>query len=113
MENKINFEFKRHYIIVKFYGEIDCLNAPYYRHQLNHLFEENNGDVIFDFSNITFIDSSGIGLILGRYNQLRFDNRQLKLTGLNQVSYKLFELSGLFKIMPYFKTIDEALKREE
>ena len=60
MENKMNFEFRRNYIVVKFYGEIDCVNAPYYRHQLNSLFEENihtywfnshydsNGDVSYE-----------------------------------------------------------------
>lgn len=113
MENKMKYELKHDYIIVRFCGEMDCVNAPYYRHQLNTIFEENSGNVIFDFSNITFIDSSGIGLVLGRYNQLRFDNRQLILTGLNKVSYNLFELTGLFQIMPYYQTIEEAIKREE
>lgn len=113
MENKMNFEFRRNYIVVKFYGEIDCVNAPYYRHQLNSLFEENDGGVIFDFENVTFIDSSGIGLVLGRYNQLNFEHRKLIITGLNKTSYKLFELSGLFQILPYYKTIEEAIKREE
>lgn len=113
MENKMNFEFRKNDIIVKFYGEVDCLNVVYYRHQLNQLFEKYDENVIFDFSNMTFIDSSGIGLVLGRYNQLKFDGRYLKLVGLNHVSYKLFELSGLFQIMPYFKTIDEAIEEKE
>lgn len=110
MENRMKIEFRGKYVIVRFCGEIDCLNAPYYRHQLNHLFEKNEGDVIFDFLEVTFIDSSGIGLILGRYNQLKFDQRKLVLTGLNKVSYKLFELSGLFDLMSYFKTIEDALR---
>lgn len=110
MENKMNYEINNHHIIVKFYGEIDCVNAPYYRHQLNRLFEENEENVIFDFSNTSFIDSSGIGLVIGRYNQLKFDNRTLALTGLNKVSYHLFELTGLFQIMPYYQTIEDAQK---
>lgn len=113
MENKMNFEVKRNFIVVRFQGELDCVNAPYYRHQLTQLFESYNENVIFDFSNITFIDSSGIGLVLGRYNQLRFDNRKLVLTGLNKLSYKLFELTGLFQIMPYYQSVEEAMKREE
>ena len=112
MENKMIFEFKRNYIVVKFYGEIDCVNAPYYRHQLNSLFEENDGEVIFDFSNTSFIDSSGIGLVLGRYNQLKFDHRRLIVTGLNKTGFKLFELSGLFQILPYYRTIEEAIRGE-
>lgn len=110
MDNRMKFEFRHKYVIVRFCGEIDCLNAPYYRHQLSHLFEKYDGNVIFDFSEISFIDSSGIGLILGRYNQLKFDHRKLILTGLNKVTYKLFELSGLIDLMPYFDSIEDALR---
>lgn len=112
MENKMNYRTEANHIIVEFYGEIDCVNAPYYRHQLNRVFEENNGDVIFDFSNTSFLDSSGIGLVIGRFNQLNFDKRKLILTGLNNVSYHLFDLSGLFQLMSYYKTLDDALKEE-
>ena len=54
MENKMIYKIKRNCIVVSFYGEIDCVNAPYYRHQLNRIFEENQGNVIFDFSNTSF-----------------------------------------------------------
>ena len=69
--------------------------------------EKTKEDVVFDFSETTFIDSSGIGLVLGRYNQLKFEHRTLILTGLNQVAYRLFELTGLFQIMPYYTSLDD------
>lgn len=103
----MNYEKTGHFIVVYFYGEIDCVNAPYYRQRLVELLEETKEDVVFNFENTSLIDSSGIGLVLGRYNQLKFDHRTLILTGLNQVAYRLFELTGLFQIMPYFESIDE------
>ena len=109
MENSMNIEITDQLIIVHIQGEIDCVNAPVYRQQLSDLLEETNEDVVFDFKGTSFIDSSGIGLVLGRYNQLKFDHRTLILTGLNQVAYRLFELTGLFQIMPYYETI-ESLK---
>ena len=109
MENSMNIEITDQLIIVHFQGEIDCVNAPVYRQQLSDLLEETNEDVVFDFKGTSLIDSSGIGLVLGRYNQLKFDHRTLILTGLNQVAYRLFELTGLFQIMPYYETI-ESLK---
>ena len=48
--------------------------------------------------------------MIGRYNQLNFEHRNLVLTGLNKVSYHLFELTGLFKIMSYYQSIDDAFK---
>ena len=83
--------------------------APVYRGQLSDLIDETQEDLVFDFQNTSFIDSSGIGLVLGRYNQLKFEHRTLILTGLNQVAYRLFELTGLFQIMPYYESI-ESLK---
>lgn len=77
-----------------------------YRQQLSDLLEETDEDVVFDFQETSFIDSSGIGLVLGRYNQLKFEHRTLILTGLNQVAYRLFELTGLFQIMPYYESLD-------
>lgn len=107
MENSMQIEKLNHLIIVHFYGEIDCVQAPLYRKQLDDLLEETKEDMVFDFNNTSFIDSSGIGLVLGRYNQLKFEHRTLILTGLNQVAYRLFELTGLFQIMPYYESIDK------
>lgn len=106
MENKIYIENRDDFIVVHFYGEIDCINTPMYRMELTELIENSEGDIVFDFQGTSFIDSSGIGLVLGRYNQLKFDDRKLILTGLNQVAYRLFELTGLFQIMPYYKEIE-------
>ncbi len=106
MENYMNYEVDNQFIIVRFYGEIDCANAPTYRQELSSLLDETTQDVVFDFNATSFIDSSGIGLVLGRYNQLKFDHRTLILTGLNQVAYRLFELTGLFQIMPYYESIE-------
>lgn len=107
VENSMNYEKSGHLVIVYFHGEIDCVNAPVYRQELVSLLDETDEDVVFNFKDTSFIDSSGIGLVLGRYNQLKFDHRTLILTGLNQVAYRLFELTGLFQIMPYYESIDE------
>ncbi|MCD8029155.1 MAG: STAS domain-containing protein [Erysipelotrichaceae bacterium] len=103
----MDIEIDDYYMIVSFYGNIDSSHVESYRKQLDELIENSHNDMIFDFTDVTMIDSSGIGLILGRYNQLKNDNRTLIITGLNSVAYRLFELTGLFKIMPYFRSLDD------
>lgn len=105
--NSMKYNENKYYIVVEFYGEIDSSNAPQYRRELNMVLEENTKDVVFDFKHLTFMDSSGIGLVLGRYNQLKFDHRTLMIVGLNPVAYRLFELTGLFQIMPYYQSIED------
>ena len=107
MENHIIYAKEDAFIVVFFYGEINSFNAPDYRKELNSLIENSQKDIVFDFKNTTFIDSSGIGLVLGRYNQLKSSHRTLILSGLSSTCFRLFELTGLFLIMPYFKSIED------
>ena len=100
MENKMEHEIENGQLIISFYGEIDGYNVAYYRNKLNVLLAINDDDVIFDFKHTTFIDSAGVGLVLGRYQQLSKEGRKLSNT-----AYKVFELSGLFEIIEYLKEV--------
>ena len=107
MENKIEYKILDDKIIVYFYGELTCSNVVKYRSLLNSILDKGNGSVYFDFSHTSFIDSSGIGLVLGRYNQLVNDHRKLFLANLTKTSYKVFELSGMFELMDYVEGVKE------
>lgn len=106
MENRMEHSYIDGNLIVKFYGEIDSTNAPKYRVTLDSLLEKNEGDVVFNFKHVSFIDSSGIGLVLGRYNQLLKEDRKLIISSLNATAYKVFELTGIFKIMEYKEEVE-------
>lgn len=55
--------------------------------------------IIFDFSDTTFMDSSGIGVILGRCKNLHFSGGEIKAIHLNPRIQKIFQVSGLFRII--------------
>ena len=59
--------------------------------------------VIFDFSNVSFMDSAGIGMLLGRYKVIRMLGGNLELTNVNKQIEKIFEISGILKIIPLIK----------
>lgn len=103
MENKMEHQLVKKSLVVDFYGEVDSSNAPKYRQEIDALLIKSEGDVLFRFTHATFIDSSGIGLVLGRYNQLKLEGRKLKIANLNNTAYKVFELTGIFNIMEYIK----------
>jgi len=103
MENKMQYQLLHDTLVVDFYGEVDSSNAPKYRQELDSLIAQSQGEVIFRFKHTSFIDSSGIGLVLGRYNQLKLEGRKLKISNLNNTAYKLFELTGIFNIMEYIE----------
>lgn len=84
------------------YGELDECSASKARDILDKLLFNNlNSDkVVFDLSGITFMDSTGIGLLIGRYKKLKSFNIPSYISGASVSTEKVIELAGLYNIMP-------------
>ena len=63
--------------------------------------------VIFDFSNVSFMDSAGIGMLLGKYKVIKMLGGQLELANVNKQIERIFEISGILKIIPLVKNNEE------
>ena len=66
-------------------------------------------DIIFDFNSVVFMDSSGIGLLMGRYKTATMLNGRLSLINVSENIKKILEMSGVLKIIPIYNTMEEAL----
>lgn len=97
---KVEFVKENNSLVIYFYGEVDNKACMEYKSNIIDIINNYTYiDVILDFSNVTFIDSSGIGLIIGRYNQLKEKGNTLSIRGTNKSIDKLFKVSGLFNIL--------------
>ena len=97
----ISYSMLNRCLIVNLSGEIDEYAAGYLRPNLDKLFSEQDmAKVIFDLSQVTFMDSTGIGLMIGRYKQLK--NRGIPVFILNPSSTadKIFTMARLYELMP-------------
>ena len=56
--------------------------------------------VLFDLDKVSFMDSSGIGMIIGRYKTANMLGGTVELTNVNPAVKKIFEMSGILKIIP-------------
>ena len=61
-------------------------------------------------SAVSFMDSSGIGAVIGRYKKINGKGGSLCVVDIDERINRVFELSGLYKIIKHYKNIDEALK---
>ena len=59
-----------------------------------------NPEFIMDFSEVTFMDSTGIGVLIGRYKKLKTKNKPVYIMNPNNHIEKIFKMSGLYEIMP-------------
>lgn len=66
-------------------------------------------NIIFDFKNIKFMDSSGIGVIIGRYKKVSNEGGKVLVVNVNARVKKIFNLSGMNKIIGIYDTYEEVV----
>jgi len=92
-------------------GEIDHHHAERLRAQIDAAYDKSPcRHMILDMSGVSFMDSSGLGMIIGRYKNAEKRGGQLALAQLNPNLGKLFEISGLSKIVLRTQTVEAALE---
>ncbi len=80
-------------------GELDHHTAKDMRESIDNAIELNMPSLlVLDFSAITFMDSSGIGLVMGRYRNLQKTGASLHISGASQSIYKVMKLAGIEKL---------------
>ena len=91
-------------LTVYVYGELDECSASQAKNILDNLLMDNlnSNKVIFDLSGLSFMDSTGIGLLIGRYKKLKQFSIPTYISGASVATEKVIELAGLYKIMPKF-----------
>ena len=81
-------------------GELDHCSAPQVRQQLDDLLlDESIVHVVLDLENLTFMDSSGIGVLLGRLRALQMRGGTMSVKNMQPPVEKLFRLSGLQRVI--------------
>lgn len=87
------------YIVLS--GELDEFSAQSVRETLDEMFEaEGFNQVIIDLSELDFMDSTGIGVMLGRYKKLKSKNKSIFICNPSTHAEKIFKMTGLYEIMP-------------
>ena len=98
-------------LVVKVHGELDLSTSPVFRDKIEAELarDENIRHLFLDLEAVPFIDSSGLGAVLGRFKSI--SQRGGKLAGVKVPPHleKLFALSGLLKIMIICPTVEDAL----
>lgn len=108
---EIIYNAQKKALVVKLNCEIDHHSAKDIRNTIDLYFADTKANhIIFDLSELEFMDSSGIGLIMGRYKFISPVGGKVIISGLNNETDKLMKLSGIYKIALRAENVAEALK---
>lgn len=106
----LNFQKDNDKLIVYLNGELDHHTAEEVRIKIDDRLDRDNiTKLILDFSNVSFMDSSGIGVVIGRYKRISLKKGSICITNVKDSVKRVFQLSGMFKIIKLYKNTDEAI----
>ncbi len=93
-------EIKDDSIYVSLLGEIDLKTSDSLRKELENLLDKHSGkELILDFQRVGFIDSSGLGVLLGRYKRIHTQGGKLSITNAQPQVKRILELSGISRLI--------------
>jgi anti-sigma B factor antagonist len=85
--------------VVVLAGELDMDTAPQLIRILEPLVEKGPTEIVLDFSGVTFVDSSGIAVLVGSQNQLSEQGRRIRVRAPRPQALRVFEVTGLTGFM--------------
>src|SRR2546427_4807883 len=94
--------------VISLAGEVDLYTAPEFKQQLLEVIGQGGKDIVVDFSDTTFIDSTTLGVLVGGVKRLRPAGGQLTLVCSDRNITKIFEITGLDKVFPIYGSRNEA-----
>ncbi|WP_054949552.1 anti-sigma F factor antagonist [Numidum massiliense] len=110
MSLQIELKPRRDILVVRLSGELDHHTADGVRRQIDEaIVRDGYTHLVFSLRELTFMDSSGLGVILGRYKRINQQNGTLAVCALSPAVKKLFDLSGMHKILRAYEREEEAL----
>ncbi len=107
MESKFYEEDKL--LIFKITDEIDDCSVQKIRRKADYEIERYMPKrVVFDFDRVTFMDSAGIGMVIGRYKFANMIGAKLEVSNLSASVKRIFEMSGILKLIPQAQDMQKA-----
>jgi anti-sigma B factor antagonist len=95
--------------VISVVGEIDVYTAPTLRERLNELVAAGRYDLVVDMQGVEFLDSTGLGVLVGGLKRVRSHEGSLCLVCDQEKILKVFRITGLTKVFPIYSTLDGAL----
>jgi len=80
------------------------------RNRLYELIAQNKKKVVVDLSNVEWMNSTGLGILISGMTSLRNNKGELKLTSVNEKVANLFEITKLAGVFDTYNTADDAVK---
>ena len=94
--------------LIELSGEVDLYTAPRFKDDLIALIDEGVARVVIDLSQVTFIDSTALGVIIGGVKRLHERDGSLALVAVSRPVVRILDITGLNRVLTIFDTREAA-----
>lgn len=109
MSLSLQMAIKRNILFIRLRGELDQASVDGLKYRVTEVLNKYYiRHIIINLEEVPFMDSSGIGFIIGRYSQLKERRGKVVVCAMNEMIERIFMLSGLKKICLVAASEDEA-----
>lgn len=109
MDVSVHTEVHGEQVVVQVAGEIDVYTAASLREKLADLIDADHTDVIVDLTGVTFMDSTGLGVLVGALKKVRGYGGRLQLVIDQEKVIKVFRITALTQVFTIHETLEAAL----
>lgn len=89
-------------------GRFDALTAKEFKNRMAELLDAGRGKVVLDMAAVDFIDSSGLGALVGSLKSVTKEHGEIRIAGLSPQVRTIFELTRLHRIFDIYPTVEAA-----
>ena len=90
-------------------GFLDAHSFPGFEKELSALIDQGSNNMVLNLSQLDYISSAGLGVLIGLAKKLRINEGDLKLSSLPEKIYKIVNLLGFTRILQVFESDHEAI----
>lgn len=106
----IEMKLVRNTLVVKLKGELDMMVTEKLRREIDKKLEDNNvSNMIINLEKVTFIDSSGLGVIIGRYKKISSQRGKMYIVGASPSVEKILVFCGINKLVPIYNSEQDII----
>ena len=107
---ELNHRVENGILNVAIVGRLDAATAPVAEKEINKLLEGEENRLLFDLSELEYLSSGGLRVILSAAKEIRRRDGKVALAALKQYVYEIFEVSGFTSMITIKDTVEDALK---
>lgn len=108
---EVIFNVSGNILIAELFGELDHHAAANIRADIDSAIENYATKyLVFDFEKVRYMDSSGIGMVLGRYRKMQGADGKIAIVSCSETVRNILNMAGIFSLIDYMDTKEEAIR---